>query len=496
MKQIGLFLIFLLSPFVLWATANMQVSDSLNIFRNITDIEKLIQRGSDEAHPTQVIAPANSDAVFPSDTTFKHRRNTPLDSLYHRKANGTLQLPDKLPNEETLRGLGFRDTIFYNPLFLPMIFTGKILPPDLSFYSSEEPSTKGLLIPQENTFAPQLNHLEFVRETRRRFYSNFPDRVKLSAFQFDNLPATSNDKDVIETFNPFKELISTETSYSLNAPKVDGVEIGRKYWISSGEHTLQLSQSYFSSNWYKGGVNNLNFINNHILRFNYKKDKVRFNNTLEWRLSLFTAPDDTTRRFRIGDDLIRYFGDFGIDAFIKKWSYSANMEVKSQIFNNYPSNSKELRSAFIAPLYVNGGIGLKYNLDKKSETVRHRRVRLNLHLDPISFSLRYVGNPNVKETRYGIDAGKTSKIDLGSTVTGNLIYDFNRYVTLSSRLRYFTSYKKVEAELENSLNMALTNAFSTKFFLYLRYDDGVPPDPKFKHLQINQLLSFGLNYKW
>ena len=35
-----------------------------------------------------------------------------------------------------------------------------------------------------------------------------------------------------------------------------------------------------------------------------------------------------------------------------------------------------------------------------------------------------------------------------------------------------------------------------QFFLNLRFDDSVPPDPKFKYLQITQLLSFGLNYKW
>ena len=63
-------------------------------------------------------------------------------------------------------------------------------------------------------------------------------------------------------------------------------------------------------------------------------------------------------------------------------------------------------------------------------------------------------------------------------------------------MRYFTSYHKVEGELENTLNMALTNAFSTRLFVHLRFDDSVPADPKFKYLQVTELLSFGLNYKW
>ncbi len=107
-----------------------------------------------------------------------------------------------------------------------------------------------------------------------------------------------------------------------------------------------------------------------MLRANYNKEKVKFNNTLEWRLSVFNAPDDTLRRYRIGNDLIRYYGDFGVDAFMKGWSYSMNVEAKSQLFNSYPPNSDVLRSAFLAPLYVNAGVGLKFNLDKRSEKVR------------------------------------------------------------------------------------------------------------------------------
>lgn len=495
MKQIGWFLIFLIAPFILPQIVAQEV-DSLKLFKNITDIEKLIQQRQVQDKPMQVVpaVPQLNDTVkFATVTTVV----VPLDSLYYRKENGTLQLPDSLYNLVSMSGLTFRDTIFYNPLFLPMIFTGRMLPPDLSFYPPKEESLyKGLLVQQEKTFAPNLAHAAFVSKIRKGFYREYPDRVKLSVFHLDSLPSSSKDNEVIETFNPFKELISTETSYSLNAPQVKGAEIRRKYWICNGSHSFQLSQSYFSPNWHKGGTSNINIINNHILRMNYRKNKVRFNNSFEWRFSVFTAPDDTIRKFRIGDDLLRYYGDFGVDAFKKYWSYSTNLDVKSQLFNNYPTNSNNLRSAFLAPLYVNGGVGLKYNIDNRSKKVRHRRARFDLHLAPLSFNFRYIGNEKVNMARYGIEEGKKHNMDLGSTVTANLIYDFNRYISWNSRLKYFTSYNKVEAEFENTLNMALTNAFSTRFFVNLRFDDSVPPDPKFNYLQVTQLLSFGLNYNW
>ena len=498
---------------------SIPVIDSLDLFRDITDISRQIERRrvqpqeidgsemisprqpSDILHDSIVIPPVSRQMprktvpIVPVDSTPSYRN--PLDFIYHRKENGTLQLPVNYGSFESMSGLTFRDTLFYNPLFLPMIFTGEILPRELSLYSVEKNRDKGILIPREKTFAPRLNHIDFVRNVRRDYYMKYPDRIRYSVASFDSIPSLESDDQVVrQAFNPFRELIKAETTYSLDAPGIEGVAIGRKYWVRSGEHSFQFAQNYFSDNWHKGGINNLNFNSLHIVRANYHKDKVKFNNTFEWRLSVFNAPDDSLRKYRIGNDLIRYYGDFGVDAFGKGWSYSTNLEAKSQLFNTYPANSNDILSSFISPLYVNAGIGLKYNLDRPSQTVRHRRVRWELAIAPISINYTYVLNNSVDVKRFGIQEGKKSQLDIGSTLTSILKYDITRYITWDSRLTYFTSYEKVISEFENSLNMSLSNAFSTRIYVNMRFDDRVPPDPKFKHLQVNQTLSFGLNYKW
>lgn len=499
------------------------VLDSTDLFHNITNISKQVQeRAARSDSPqeqeliklepamvtmdsvpvgevvdslTPTVRSGRIDSIVPIMPSLIVRN--PLDSLYTRKENGTLQLPLYTYNTEAMRGLTFRDTLFYSPLFLPMIFTGQMLPRDLSFYPIGEEKTTDKLIPRERTFAPALRHMKFVRDVRRNYYMNYPDRINYSVLSFDSLPsAAAGDQMVRETFNPFRELIQTETTYSLEAPGVEGATIGRRYWVRSGEHSFQFAQNYFSDNWHKGGTNNLNFNSLHVLRANYQKEKVKFNNTLEWRLSVFNAPDDTLRRYRIGNDLIRYYGDFGVDAFLKGWSYSMNLEAKSQLFNSYPTNSSDILSSFLSPLYVNAGIGLKYNLDKRSESVRHRRVRWELALAPVSISYRYVMNNEVDVVRYGIPEGRKSLMDLGTTITSILKYDITRYITWDSRWTYFTAYDKVVSEFENSLNMALSNAFSTRLYVNVRFDDSVPADPDLQYWQINQTLSFGLNYKW
>jgi hypothetical protein len=123
-------------------------------------------------------------------------------------------------------------------------------------------------------------------------------------------------------------------------------------------------------------------------------------------------------------------------------------------------------------------------------------VKWTLALAPISVNYKYVGNKSVDVKRYGIPEGKRSLMDIGSTITSILKYDITRYITWDSRLSYFTSYEKVMSEFENGLNMALSNAFSTRVYVNVRYDDGVPADPDYQYWQVNQTLSFGLNYKW
>ena len=516
MKQLIIYFTLSFFSLAIIASDAFQVPDTLNLFENITDVSRQIQQQTtvresivspEEVLPevlldtipldTILVPTPNKDTIIvPVLTPFVSRN--PLDSIYKRKANGTLQLPEYYQNPNSLSGLTFNDTLFYNPLFLQMIYNGKILPREILFYSSEKDyDYKGKLIPQESTFAPRLEHVDFIQRVRRDYYRDYPDRVKYSIFNFDSLPTVrSSDNDVRETFNPFKKLLDSETAFSLEAPGVDVVTIKRKYWVRSGEHSFQFAQNYFSDNWHGGGTNNLNFNSYNVLRANYKKEKVRFNNTLEWRLSVFNAPDDSIRHYRIGDDLLRYYGDFGIDAFLKGWSYSMNMEAKSQLFNSYPTNSIEIRSAFLAPLYVNAGIGLKYGLNKSSEKVRHRNINWNLAIAPLSINYRYVGNESVNVLRFGIPEGENSLLDLGSTITSILKYNITRYISWDSRLTYFTSYEKVITELENILNMSLSNAFSTRMYLNVRFDDSVPADPSLKYWQINQTLSFGLNYRW
>jgi hypothetical protein len=197
--------------------------------------------------------------------------------------------------------------------------------------------------------------------------------------------------------------------------------------------------------------------------------------------------------------LLRYYGDLGVRAFRDQWFYSSNVEIKTQLFNNYKENSTEIISGFLAPVIVNVGIlGMKYQTEKKFPKNKHKKVNISADISPLSIQCTYVGNKEVDETRFGIEEDKKHLVDFGSTINAKLIVNLNREISFSSRFKLFSNYKKTIIESENELNFSLNRFFSTRLYFYPRFDDspGLNKDDKYGYTQISEVLSFGFNFKW
>ena len=115
----------------------------------------------------------------------------------------------------------------------------------------------------------------------------------------------------------------------------------------------------------------------------------------------------------------------------------------------------------------------------------------------------YSTNENIDLGRHGFKkdeaTGKYNRqlSQFGSTINATMTFQFNRNVSWYSRFYYFTSYDRMLGEFENRLTMAISRFFSTTISLNLRYDDAVAKKEDFNsYLQVNELLSFGFNYKW
>jgi hypothetical protein len=273
-------------------------------------------------------------------------------------------------------------------------------------------------------------------------------------------------------------------------------EIQRKYWIPGFESSVQFSQNYISDNWNKGGTSNLNLQMRNYLSLLYQRERVSWLNELESKLGLYRTGEETNGdRYRINEDLLRLHSNYGIK-FNKHWSYTLDGELRTQLFDIHSGDNKVLQSAPFAPLRTNLGLGLLYTYSKKSKQVYGRSFSVNFNIAPLSHNWRWSHRDDIDLARHGLTKDKLSVHTFGSTMRGVMQWNINMDVSWTSRVYFNTSYKNVEAEWENTLVMRISRYFSTRVNVQLRFDDNEAPSSQWnKHLQINELLSVGFNYK-
>ena len=396
----------------------------------------------------------------------------------------------------------FRDTVIVNPLFLPIVFKGELLPKDLTFYK-ENFWVKNEQLPLPFTPDTLFKQEELKKEIEDKAYkyvqSNYPDYFRYS---MRDLPQDKVIAKVIKKTHYEPELIKIESEADfsdVDAPVKFIPEI--RYWTSHFESAIQFAQNYISPNWHKGGVSTLNLTNRELFTFNYNKDKIKFTNSLEIKNNLYTAPKDTLRDYKVGEDVFRIYSNLGYRAF-NKWYYTLDVDFKTQLFSSYAENQDVKLAGLLSPFSINIGLGMKYDLDKTFASSKHKKVTLSANLAPLSYTYVRTLDKDIDLGRHfqkkkGQEEFPYKQSLFGSTVNATMTFQFSRNIIWYSRLYYMTDYKRIQGEFENRLNMAISRFFSTIISLNLRYDDGIAKNEDFdSYLQINELLSFGFNYKW
>ncbi len=408
----------------------------------------------------------------------------------------------------------FRDTIIADPIFITPLFRGNVLPDDFTFFHKDSlyPKDKdpyaSLYKPDTTVFA----QLKMKKKVNDMLWDNL-ERNSLDLYKYSvrDLPGETIKTSYIR--KPIDENISLKVEPEISFTDLEAPAKfipDRLYWRSAFESAIQFSQNYISPNWHKGGASNLNLFTKNHLKYDYNKDKIQFTNELELKVSFYNAPNDTIRKYKIGEDLLRYHTNFGYKAF-NKWYYTLDGEFKTQMFKNYKENEDMVQAAFLAPFSINLGIGMKYDLTKQFKKNKHKKLTLSVNLAPASYTFMYsIKKDSLMDlARHGFEERidppvgrdenrfKHALSRFGSTIRADMTMNFNRNISWQSRVYYFTTYENVVAEFENTLVMAITRHFSTRIYAHIRYDDSVAKNPDFdSHFQINQMLSFGFNYKW
>lgn len=385
------------------------------------------------------------------------------------------------------------------PITLPIRLVNKAVstnPPYISFKDDKQPLLfwgskkptyqltpvaingfiRGLTIDEYTLMRVQMENPDLLRNTQSELFAHKLDNSTIDA----NVPILDNIN--VEITKQPEDLF--------------GKELKRRYWKFGLESILQFSQNYISKNWHQGGGSNMNLYNRQFLRYDYSRDRISWNNELEWKLSVYTSAADTVSKYRVAEDLLRFRSNFGIQAWGKLF-YSLDAEVKTSLFTRREENKTDILSALFSPVIVNVGLGVKYILDKKFSSYYGRRLRVMASISPFAYDFRYsYKTTGIDLKRHGFAEGKNMYSAFGSIIRIESIFDYSQTISWQSRFLYNTSYKRIETEWENSINFALTQYFSTRINVIMRFDDAVPITPENPNpLQINEIFSLGFSYQ-
>lgn len=452
-----------------------------------------------------VAAPSTPDSIAQLATDSLALPLTALDSMrLQQKADQNLlslietdTTDQTLPVIKMLRLLEYADSLKaaqgnnempVNPLFLPIVFKEQMSTP-----------LQHISLPDDNPLKPKeltVDDLWLQKETQSEKTRNMAQNYvivnypKMIRYNLDNLPEVP--KQYMIENDPVKHILSIKEKPLVIKNDVGKENIKLKRWIVNFQSSIQFSQVYVSENWYQGGTSNVNLLSDQQFSVKYndpKEQRILFENLIQWRLNINSAPEDTLRSIRISEDLFQINSKFGLKAY-NNWYYTATLNFKTQFFTSYTANTNDKSASFLSPAELNLGLGMSYQYKNEKKL-----FETSVSLSPLSYNLQFIIDNDMNPANFGIKSGKSMN-QYGSSFEGRIKWEFYHNMVWTCRIFYFTNYEHVQGDWENTFDFILNRFFSTRLFVHLRYDDALALNKDLGHFQLKELLSFGFNYKF
>ncbi len=259
-----------------------------------------------------------------------------------------------------------------------------------------------------------------------------------------------------------------------------------KRWFIFGQNTLVFNQSSFS-NWYAGGNNNIGVIGKVNYNIVYKKNKHYLDNNIQLGYGFVSSTGQSTRKT---DDYINIMTNYGYEL-AQHYYLSTGFQFLSQFtpgfnYSTTPDPVYDNRiSKFMAPGYLNVGIGLSYNPNENFQViVRPLNGKFTFVLDE---KLQFAGN-------YGLEKdGQSLRSEVGTMV--NVLYKIKLFkdATYVNQINFFSNYlehsERVDINYSGALNLKFNKYITTSVTIDVMYDHD-----QIQKVQRKQTLGVGVTY--
>ena len=234
-------------------------------------------------------------------------------------------------------------------------------------------------------------------------------------------------------FSTFLLLFSLHVSAHVEIDSLAPVQketIRSSQWAFKKTLGLLMTQTAFV-NWSAGGENSIAGITTIDFEFNYKKDRLFWNNHFKSRYGLNKEDGQNTRKT---DDVLEFISSFGYrKTATSNWYNSARFNFRTQYAPGYKyPNREDYISKFFAPAYIFVGVGSQYTSPDKA---------FKLYLSPLTNKTTLVYDETLSnQGAFGVTKGEKSKIEFGVLTTGEWQHDLMKNIVMNNKLILYTDY--------------------------------------------------------
>lgn len=262
----------------------------------------------------------------------------------------------------------------------------------------------------------------------------------------------------------------------------------QKRWFFMGQNNFVFNEASYS-NWNTGGNNNIGINAKINYNISYKHKDHYLENIFQLGYGTMTSKGQSSRKT---DDNINIVVNYGYD--LKQNYYlSAGFQFLSQFAPGYrydltpdPSYANRI-SKFMAPAYINTGLGISYNPNENFQFVlRPANAKFTIVTDPL---LQKAG-------KYGLERdGQHLRSEIGAML--NAVYRLKIFKEMNfvSQLNFFSNYinhpERVDVSYNGVLNVRFNKYISTIVSLNLVYDHD-----QIQKLQMKQTIGIGFSHNF
>ena len=275
-------------------------------------------------------------------------------------------------------------------------------------------------------------------------------------------------------------------------------------WKRAGNISLLFNQAAFNNEWTGGGSSN--YAGNISLSydFNYRQDKISWDNRIIGDYGISKNKDD--RYSRKTNDRLELNSILGRQIKESEWYYSFFLNFKTQFAPGYEFN-KDLNPSdegyrtetthFLSPAYLQFGPGILW---KKNDN-------LYVNIAPATAKLIFVDKKYTRvdgsipgaldaynESKYfGVDANDSMRFEFGASISAYAKFEIMKNITAENILNLYSNYledpQNVDVDYTFNLVMKVNEFISTNFTFQAIYDDNAV-----QGFQIREALGVGVTY--